>query len=54
MEHRDAIQEGSYMNFLQAPESTIHPNSDMTPEQIEVSGEFVDELIELGVVAPPP
>ena len=48
--HRDAIQEGSSMNFLEHPPTMIHPNSEMTPEQVQVAGEFVDKLVDLGVV----
>jgi hypothetical protein len=42
------------MNFMEEPECKIHPNSVMTPEQMEVAGQFVDELIDLGVVSLPP
>jgi hypothetical protein len=53
-EHRDAIRDGSRMNFMSPPETKIHMNSEMTEEQREVAGEFVDELLDLGVVDLPP
>jgi hypothetical protein len=37
------------MNFLAPPASIIHPNADMTTEQAEVAGKFVDKLIDLGI-----
>jgi hypothetical protein len=41
------------MNFLVPPASIVHPNADMTTEQAEVAGKFVDELIDLGIVLRP-
>lgn len=52
-EHWDALREGSSMNFLVPPASVIHPNADMTTEQAEVAGKFVDELIDLGIALRP-
>jgi hypothetical protein len=40
------------MNFLKEPTSHILPNADLTPEQKTLAGEFVDELINLGVLLP--
>jgi hypothetical protein len=45
-----ALREGSCMNFLQAPEPMIHENAAMDPEQTQVAGEFVKELLDIGVV----
>lgn len=53
-EHWDDLREGSSMNFLLPPPAIIHPNGEMTPDQQEVAARFVDELIELGVIGPPP
>ena len=52
-EHWDALREGSSMNFLIPPSSILHPNSEMTTEQAEVAGKFVDELIDLGIALKP-
>ena len=41
------------MNFLQVPTPGLTENSDMTDEQLVVAGEFVDELISLGVLQSP-
>jgi hypothetical protein len=51
-EHWIDLKEGSLMNFLK--ESTCHTllNADLTPEQKTIAGEFVDELINLGVFIP--
>jgi hypothetical protein len=38
------------MNFLKEPIRHILPNADLTPEQKTLAGEFVDELINLGVL----
>ena len=38
------------MNFLIKPEAKIMPNANMDKEQIAVATEFVDELLELGIV----
>jgi hypothetical protein len=42
------------MNFLITPPSEIHDNAVMDPEQLEVAGAFVDELVSLGVLRLPP
>ena len=49
-EHWNAVREGHSMNFLTEPEHMIQPNSKMMMEQCAISGEFVDELIDLGVL----
>ena len=50
-EHWNAVREGNSMNFLTEPEHImIQPNSKMMMEQCAISGEFVDELIDLGVL----
>ena len=46
------LKEGSSMNFLKELIHHILPNSDMTPEQQIIAGDFVDELILLGVLLP--
>ena len=38
------------MNFLTEPEHMIRPNSKMMTEECAISGEFMDELIDLGVL----
>lgn len=49
-EHWNEVREGNSMNFLTEPEHLIRPNSKMTTEQCALSGDFVDELIDLGVL----
>jgi hypothetical protein len=41
------------MNFLTAPPAGLVNNSEMTDEQLEIATQFVDELIELGVLELP-
>jgi hypothetical protein len=48
--HWADLKDGSSMNFLKPPGEFILPNSDMTPEQLIIAGEFVDELVDLGVL----
>jgi hypothetical protein len=43
------LKDGSSMHFLKEPIRHILPNADLTPEQKTLAGEFVDELINLGV-----
>ncbi len=50
--HREAVRIGSSMRFLVDPGDEIVPNPPMTPEQIEVVVEFIEELRDLGVVRP--
>jgi hypothetical protein len=38
------------MNFLRNPVALIQPNSDMTEEQIDVSEDFLSELVDLGAL----
>ena len=51
-EHWDELREGCDMGFLSDPEPVIHANSDMDDEQKQVAAQFVEELIELGVLRP--
>ena len=53
-EHWEALRTGSSMNFLKEPRIGLTPNARMTPEQQEISGEFVDELIALKVLTKAP
>lgn len=53
-EHWDLLRNGSPMNFLIPPGPAIHPNSPMDPPQLDAACEFVDELVDLGVLIPPP
>ena len=53
-EHWDPIREGSRVGFLSIPPPVIHSNSDMTPEQLRVAAQFVDELLEIGAVGSAP
>ena len=54
IEHHEDLRRGASMNFLKVPEPGLTDNSDMTDEQLVVAGEFVDELISLGVLQLPP
>ena len=53
-EHWEPLRTGSPMNFLQPPEPVHHPNAKMDETQKEVAVEFVEELMELGVLQPLP
>ena len=53
-EHWDPIREGSRVGFLSTPPAVVHSNSDMTPEQLRVAAQFVDELLDIGAVGPAP
>ena len=53
-EHWDPIREGSRVGFLSTPPSVVHNNSDMTPEQLRVATQFVDELLDIGAISPAP
>jgi hypothetical protein len=48
--HWADLKDGSSMTFLKPPGEFILPNSDMTPKQLIIAGEFVDELVDLGVL----
>jgi hypothetical protein len=48
-EHWDGLREGSKMNFLVTPPEGLRPNADMDEEQQAVAGNFVNELVELGI-----
>ena len=52
-EHWQPLREGTRMNFLQEPEAMIHDNAPMDEEQTRVAAEFVEELLDLGVVQTP-
>ncbi|CAB9530606.1 hypothetical protein SEMRO_2952_G340930.1 [Seminavis robusta] len=43
-DHQEAVRRGSSMRFLVDPGEEIVPNPALTDEQIQVVGEFVDEL----------
>jgi hypothetical protein len=53
-EHWLELREGASMNFLEEPPPGLVENSVMTDEQLETATQFVDELIELGVLQEPP
>jgi hypothetical protein len=53
-EHWNDLRDGSSMNFLQPPPAGLTPNGDMTDEQRQIAGEFVDELVALRVLQEPP
>ena len=53
-EHWDPIREGSRIGFLTEPEAILHPNSDMDEAQLRVAAQYVDELVEIGVLRPSP
>jgi hypothetical protein len=50
IESWEDIRTGCSMNFLRPPDERITPNSEMTAEQVTIAAEFVDELMELGVL----
>jgi hypothetical protein len=52
-EHWQPLRDDSRMNFLQEPEPMIHDNAAMDTEQTRVAAEFVEELLDLGVVQTP-
>ena len=54
VEHQEDVRTGSSMNFLKVPEPGLTDNSEMDDEQLVAAGEFVDELIALGVLRLPP
>jgi hypothetical protein len=54
LEHWDNLRDGSPMNFLREPRRGHTPNSDMTEEQICIGEEFIDELVDLGVLVQVP
>ena len=54
IEHQEDVRQGASMNFLKEPTPGLTQNSDMTDEQLVAAGEFVDELISLGVLQMPP
>ena len=51
-EHWDELREGCDMGFLTPPERVLHPNSPMDEEQTQVAGQFVEELMDIGVLRP--
>ena len=48
--HREAVRIGSSMRFLIDPGDELVPNPPLTPEQVLVVEEFINELVDLGVV----
>jgi hypothetical protein len=50
MESWDELREGYSMNFITPPKEQITPNSEMTAEQVTIAEEFVEELVNLGVL----
>jgi hypothetical protein len=52
-EHWEELRDGASMNFLKAPPAGLVKNLEMTNEQLETATQFVDELIELGVLELP-
>ena len=53
-EHWSSLRRCCSMNFLTTPSSKMHANSPMTAEQQQVAASFVDELVDLHVLIPPP
>jgi hypothetical protein len=51
-EHCEGLREGSSMNFLISPHGELEMNSNMTPEEAEAAGRFIDELKSLGALRP--
>jgi len=49
-EHWDSLRSGGSMNFLKEPRTGLTPDAKMTAEQREIAGEFVDELIAMGII----
>ena len=49
-EHWNGLHDGSSMNFLAEPRHELTPNSEMEEEQIVIAEEFLDELVDLGVL----
>ena len=48
--HQERLRKGCDQLFQVCPEEGIVPNQDMDPDQLETAAEFVDELIEMGVL----
>ena len=48
------LREGVSMNFMDVPTPGLVPNQDLKPEELKEAINFVDELIELHVLLPPP
>jgi hypothetical protein len=48
----DELREGCSMNFIHTPAAGTTPNSELTPEQVTIAEDFVDELVSLGVLIP--
>ena len=49
-EHWESVRVGSRMNFMVPPAPAIHANGEMDEEGLRLAGEFVDELVTLGVL----
>jgi hypothetical protein len=50
MKSWEELRTGCSMNFLCPPDERITPNSEMTAEQVVIAAEFVDELVDLGIL----
>jgi hypothetical protein len=48
--HWMALKEGSRVNFLVPPPPNIHDNAIVDAKQLLVAAEYVDELLDLGIV----
>lgn len=48
--HREAVRIGASMRFMVDPGQDLVPNPPLTPEQLDVVCQFVDELKSLGVI----
>jgi hypothetical protein len=46
----DELRDGCSMNFIRKPPEVITPNSELTPEQVTIAMEFIEELVGLGVL----
>ena len=48
-EHWDELRDGCAMNFLTVPADGVVGNAPLTPEQVDIASEFIDELWKIGV-----
>jgi hypothetical protein len=48
------LREGCSMNFLEPPAAGVTPNAPMELAELRAAEEFVDELVDLQVLTPPP
>ncbi|CAJ1960569.1 unnamed protein product [Cylindrotheca closterium] len=49
-EHWGELRNGARQNFLKQPDPCLRPNAPMDEEMLEAAVQFVDELVELGVL----